>query len=82
MSKALLQGLTVVVKDLAWQDRDHLGFSSQYPNHIMVKEDPDSTDLSQLLDKWTAMGPSGEGEGDKVPGGQQSLLNKGERKEP
>ncbi len=54
VSKALVELLTVIVKDLAWEERDHLTFSSQYPNHIKVKEDPD-VQLSQLLETWASL---------------------------
>ncbi|OCT51511.1 hypothetical protein CLCR_09106 [Cladophialophora carrionii] len=51
VSKAVVEQLSIIVKDLAWEKRDHLSFSSQYPNHVMVKEDPD-VQLSQLLESW------------------------------
>ncbi|EXJ68033.1 uncharacterized protein A1O5_08648 [Cladophialophora psammophila CBS 110553] len=55
VSKSLLEQLTVIVKDIAWEGQEHLTFSSKYPNHILVKEDPD-TELSLLLEKWAHMG--------------------------
>lgn len=54
VSPAILEELTVIVKDLAWESRDLLSFSSQYPNHIKVKDDPDA-ELSDLLEKWAGI---------------------------
>lgn len=50
VTKRLLEQLTVIVKDLAWEENDYLTFSSQYPNHILAKEDPAA--LSDLLEQW------------------------------
>ncbi|OAL21184.1 hypothetical protein AYO22_08147 [Fonsecaea multimorphosa] len=55
VSQSLLEKLTVIVKDIAWEGQEHLTFSSKYPNHILIKEDPD-TELSTLLEKWADMG--------------------------
>ncbi|OAG41676.1 hypothetical protein AYO21_04140 [Fonsecaea monophora] len=73
VSQALLEKLTVIVKDLAWAGHEHLTFSSKYPNHILIKEDPD-TELSQLLEKWADMGLNEKkpGEGAGVPGDSDS----------
>jgi hypothetical protein len=60
VSEAVVEQLTEIVKDLAWEERDHLSFSSHYPNHIIVKEDPDVR-LSQLLDDWAKLGLNEEG---------------------
>ena len=49
VSSAVVERLIVIVKDLAWEQQDHLSFSSQYPNHVTVKEDPD-VQLSQFLE--------------------------------
>lgn len=56
ISKSLLEAMTAVVQDLSWEEgRDHLTFSSRYPNHILVRNDAPETSLSDLLEKWADM---------------------------
>jgi hypothetical protein len=61
VSEEVVEQLTEIVKDLAWEERDHLSFSSRYPNHVIVKEDPD-VQLSQMLDNYAKLGLNEEGQ--------------------
>ncbi|OAP60583.1 hypothetical protein AYL99_05585 [Fonsecaea erecta] len=81
VSKPLLEKLTVIVKDIAWAGQEHLTFSSKYPNHVLIKEDPD-TELSSLLEKWADMGLHEEehAEGAEASGDGQ-ITDKGRRKD-
>lgn len=54
VTPALYQELKVMVKDLAWNASEHVHFSSQYPNHISIKEDP-TLEMSDLLERWAEM---------------------------
>jgi hypothetical protein len=54
VSQDLLNRLTFLVKDLAWEQCDHLSFSSQYPNHVNAKDDPNE-ELSGLLESWAEL---------------------------
>ncbi|EXJ77649.1 hypothetical protein A1O3_09877 [Capronia epimyces CBS 606.96] len=56
VSKALVEEMKEIVKDLGWEDTDHLNFSSQYPNYAIVREDPSANvEMSQLLEKWAEL---------------------------
>ena len=54
VSGALVEQLTVIVKDLAWDEREYLSFSSRYPNYVKAKEEED-VGLSQLLENWASL---------------------------
>ena len=61
VSVALVDRLRTIVEDLAWEKSDYKSFSSQYPNQVKIKEDPE-LDLSHLLDKWANLAIQEEGE--------------------
>jgi hypothetical protein len=56
VSASLVERMTVVVEDLAWEEPDPRSFSSSYPNHVKVKGEPEEdVELSSMLEKWASL---------------------------
>jgi hypothetical protein len=80
--KALREEMARIAEGV-WKPRDHLHFSSQYPNYALAREKLETVEMSDLLEKWAEMslGPEefvDEGSGN---GGKDESVDRGRGRE-